>query len=91
MKIYKSEVLNLLNPIENIQNNENNSLNSEKLEESKKILKILLKNYKLEPIEAYKLLEIKPKTLLCVQLIIYNMEDRFSITELNDILQLFTN
>lgn len=39
--------------------------------------------------EIYQLLDNPPKTLLCLQLVVEEMEERYSEEELNDILALF--
>ncbi|KAM0686556.1 hypothetical protein COBT_002219 [Conglomerata obtusa] len=39
--------------------------------------------------EAYQLVDIQPKTLLCLQLIIEEMEERYSEVQLQEILSLF--
>jgi DNA-directed RNA polymerase subunit F len=50
-----------------------------------------LKEKKLTEFEIYQLLDIWPKSLLCLQLVIEEMEERFTEDELNEILDLFKN
>lgn len=50
-----------------------------------------LEKRKLYEFEIQQLLSFKPKSLLCLQLVIDEMEERFSIEELNEILNLYKN
>ncbi|EPR79128.1 RNA polymerase III subunit C17 [Spraguea lophii 42_110] len=48
-----------------------------------------LEKYNLYPLEKFQLLNNNPKSLLCLQLIIEEMEERFTEEELEEILNLF--
>ncbi|KAG0432093.1 hypothetical protein DMUE_5520 [Dictyocoela muelleri] len=54
-------------------------------------LKAKLETKNLFEFEIQQLLKIKPRNLLCLQLIIDEMEERFSIDELNEILSFYDN
>ncbi|EJW05042.1 hypothetical protein EDEG_00823 [Edhazardia aedis USNM 41457] len=54
-----------------------------------KFIKAELRAKKLFDIEIYQLLELWPKSLLCLQLVIEEMEERYTEEELNYILMLF--
>ncbi|KAM0675411.1 hypothetical protein GVAV_001238 [Gurleya vavrai] len=48
-----------------------------------------LKFYELTEFEIYQLIDLKPKSLLCLQLVIEEMEERFDENKLNSILEIF--
>lgn len=68
---------------ENVLNNYNCS---SKLDHDKKTY-LLLEKYDLTEMEASKILEIRPKSLLCLQLMIEDMEERYEIDTLLEILE----